>query len=285
MEARPPSPIAPPWRLATFVLASSVGVLGLRVVLSPLSGWIAGATGIPVSTYAWVWTMAGGLLIGHVWTFQQVEPRGWTYVGLGRAALTAPAVAGGFALGATAIAVPSLLLLGLGWLRVVPAPEGDSLGAGVRTLGLLVPGALWEELLVRGFAFAVLREAWGTWRALLATSAVFGLLHLQNVGATAQSVAAVTLAGVFLGMVLVRTGSLYATWAAHLAWNFVIAGVLHAAVSGIGLSAPDYRVVDTGPDWATGGVWGPEGGLFAGLGMLAAIGVLLSRRQLPAADS
>jgi hypothetical protein len=50
-------------------------------------------------------------------------------------------------------------------------------------------------------------------------------------------------------------------------------------VSGIGLAAPNYRVVDAGPDWATGGAWGPEGGLFAGLGMAVALLFLYRRRE------
>ena len=65
--------------------------------------------------------------------------------------------------------------------------------------------------------------------------------------------------------------SLYAPWAAHLAWNAVLVTLLHAPVSGIVMRAPDYRVLDAGPDWATGGTWGPEGGWFAAFGLTAAI--------------
>jgi membrane protease YdiL (CAAX protease family) len=274
--APPPfSDITPPWRLVVFILACAVGVMALRLVLPPLAGWVGRLTGAPVPTYTIIWALAGGLLVGHAWTFRMVEPRGWAYVGLGRAALRPGPIAGAALLGAVAIALPSAVLLGLGWLRVAPAPEGDSLGAAVGMLPLLVPAALWEELLLRGFAFAVVREAWGTWRALVVTSLVFGLLHLMNAESGAQSVALVTLAGIFLGAILVRTGSLYAAWAAHLAWNFVMAAGLHAAVSGVGLAAPDYRIVDAGPDWATGGPWGPEGGLFAGLAMALSTLLLL----------
>jgi membrane protease YdiL (CAAX protease family) len=276
--APPPfSDITPPWRLVIFILACAVGVMALRLVLPPVAGWLGRLTGTPVPTYTVIWALAGGLVVGHAWTFRLVEPRGWSFVGLGRGALRPGVVAGAALLGATAIALPSAALLGLGWLRVVPAPAGNSLGAALGMFPLLVPAAWWEELLLRGYAFAVVREAWGTWRALIVTSAVFGLLHLMNAGSGPQSVALVTLAGLFLGAILVRTGSLYAAWAAHFAWNLVMAAGLHAAVSGVGLAAPDYRVVDSGPDWATGGPWGPEGGLFAGLAMGVSILLLLRR--------
>ena len=145
-------------------------------------------------------------------------------------------------------------------------------------LGFLAPAALWEELVFRGYAFAVLAEWWGTPAALGATSLVFGLVHLQNVGATPESIAVVVMAGVFLGAVLVVLRSLWAAFAAHLTWNWVLAGVLHSAVSGVPFATPDYRLVDAGPDWATGGVWGPEGGVPAALGLVVVTAYLYLRR-------
>jgi hypothetical protein len=89
----------------------------------------------------------------------------------------------------------------------------------------------------------------------------------------------VVLAGVFLAGVLVVTRSLYAAFVAHLAWNWSLAGGLHTAVSAIPFATPDYRVVDAGPDWATRGVWGPEGGVGAALGLLSASAYLYVRRR------
>ena len=84
-------------------------------------------------------------------------------------------------------------------------------------------------------------------------------------------------AGFFLGAILLATGSLYAAGAAHFAWNWVMAGALHIAVSGIASSDADYRTVETGPDWLTGGPWGPEGGLAAVAAMFVAIFYLYGR--------
>lgn len=273
----PQQPIPAPWRLVVFILASTAGVLGVGLVASPLARMLGGVIGIPITSWVNVWALAGGMLIGHWWTFRLVDARGWTFVGLGREALRPATLVGAALLGAGAILIPSAALLAAGWVQIVPAEPGSSLGAAAGLVPLLLPAALWEELLLRGYFFSALREVWGVWRTLLVTSAIFGLLHLQNAGATAQSVVLVTLAGVFLGSVLVRTGSLYAAWVAHFAWNFALAGGLHAAVSGLGFAMPDYTLVDTGPDWATGGQWGPEGGLFAGLGMLAGILILFRR--------
>jgi hypothetical protein len=131
----------------------------------------------------------------------------------------------------------------------------------------LLPGALLEELVTRGYIFAALREVWG-WRwTLVITSVAFGLLHLKNAGVTIGSVLLVIAAGFLLGGVLVAVRSLYAAWMTHFAWNWTMAVVFHTAVSGYPLESPGYRYVDAGPDWATGGAWGPEGGIPAGIGM------------------
>ena len=121
-------------------------------------------------------------------------------------------------------------------------------------------------------------SSWGWPWAIGATSVAFGLLHLANNGANAESVTLVTLAGFFLAGVLYFTRSLYAAWMAHFAWNWTMAVLFHTAVSGYPLESPRYRYVDAGPDWATGGPWGPEGGIPAGLGMIVGIGYLYMRR-------
>jgi uncharacterized protein len=144
---------------------------------------------------------------------------------------------------------------------------------------VLLPAALAEELLARGYVFSVIRDA-SDWRwSLGATSIGFGLLHLQNNGATPASLAMVMLAGVFLGLVRVATGSLYAAWMAHFSWNWTMAALFHTAVSGYPFEAPVYRYVDAGPNWATGGVWGPEASVPAGLSMLLVVGYLMARQH------
>jgi hypothetical protein len=48
-------------------------------------------------------------------------------------------------------------------------------------------------------------------------------------------------------------------------------------VSGMPSRDPDYRVVETGPDWLTGGPWGPEGGVAAVMAMFVVFFYLYGR--------
>jgi membrane protease YdiL (CAAX protease family) len=245
-------------------------------VLYPVALLLARALGGRPALESWL--NLAGVLLAHVLVLRVVERRPLADVGLGRDAARPARLLAGFGLGALAIAVPVALLLASGLFRLVPSAPGDAVAAAAALVGwTFVPAALFEELLVRGYPFLVLRESLGALPALLVTSVAFGVLHAQNPGATVASVAAVTLAGVFLGGVLLATGSLWAAWMAHLAWNATLGVGYHAVVSGLAFPAPDYRLVDAGPDWLTGGPWGPEGGAAAAGGMLAALAFLHRR--------
>jgi uncharacterized protein len=231
------------------------------------------------SLTAQAWLEALGVLAGTAVTLRVVDRRPWSDVWLDRGAARPSLLTFGFAIGGLAIGLPILLLLLVHWLRNGGSASGSWVAAAARLTLFLAPAALLEELLTRGYILSVMREAWGWGWGVGVTSVAFGMLHLANNGATADSVLLVTLAGFFLAAVLYVTRSLYAAWMAHLAWNWTMAVIFHAAVSGYPMEAPGYRYVDAGPDWATGGPWGPEGGLPAGLGMCAGIAYLLIRRR------
>jgi membrane protease YdiL (CAAX protease family) len=254
-----------------------VSLVVIQMAVLPLVGGVFAAIGVRVVLYPWA--LLASALLAHSLTFRFVEPRGWASIRLDLAALKPRSIATGTVLGALAVGLPSLALLAIGWLQVIPAGAGSSILAGITTLLFLAPAALWEELMFRGYAFTVLSEWLHPAAALGLTSLVFGLVHLQNSGASPASIVVVVLAGVFLGGVLLATRSLYAAFAAHLAWNWTLAGALHSAVSGIPFATPDYQIIDAGPDWATGGVWGPEGGVPAALGLTVATIYLYARRS------
>jgi uncharacterized protein len=272
----PTGTVRPPWRLAIFGVASVVSLLVVNGAIAPFVSGAISLTGARVVLYPWV--LLASAIVAHIATFHFVEPRRWAAVALDRSAVRVKPIATAAILGILAVGLPCGALLAIGWLRVAPAPEGSSLMLAASTALFLAPAAFWEELVFRGYGFAVLVEWWGRRAALGVTSAVFGLVHLQNAGATWASVAVVALAGLFLGAVLLLTRSLYAAFAAHLTWNWTLAAVLHTAVSGIPFDTPDYQVIDAGPDWATGGVWGPEGGVPAAIGLLVAMIYLYVRR-------
>jgi len=216
--------------------------------------------------------------LAHYVMLRWVDHKPWSYVGLGSEQCTLRVLLIGLALGSLCILVPSGGLLLAHDLTVVTGLQGRYGWIALATGGalLFLPQSLSEEMLSLGYLFSALRDGVGEVGALAATSLGFGLLHMGNPGATAQSVTVVVLAGIFLGAILVITRSLYAAWMAHFAWNWSMADLLHAPVSGIRFPYSGYRVDDAGPDWLTGGSWGPEGGAAAVAGMTVGIALLIA---------
>lgn len=177
--------------------------------------------------------------------------------------------------------------LGLGLLLAVSVLAGMTLLGGVEwsadggsvlawlagALGaaafLALPAAA-EEALLRGYPLQALTEAWGGGWALVTTSAVFGALHLGNPGATALGTANTMAAGLFLGALYLRTGSLWWATGAHLAWNWGLGFLADLPVSGLVIAdAPLVDARSAGPGWLGGGAFGPEGSVVATVGFLA----------------
>ena len=265
------------WRLLAFIVVAVLAVQVAGLLIYPPLLTVAHLVGWRPILYGWVAVV--GLLVAHHVSLRRIDRLPWSAAGLGRAAARPALLAWGFLLGGLAIGIPSTILWALGLLRREPQPEGGSLVEAVRVFALLAPLAFTEELIVRGYPLMVLRERWGSPVAVAVTSVIFGLLHIGNPGSSASAIIMATLAGVMLAAVVIATNSLYAATAAHLAWNWMMGAVLHVPVSGFGVRTPDYRLVDSGPDWATGGAWGPEAGVGAAVGMVSVLMYLHLRRM------
>jgi membrane protease YdiL (CAAX protease family) len=222
------------------------------------------------------WLLLISVVIPTV-AFVRFDKLPWSALGLDRRAAAPRVLVIGLAYGALSIGLASVALLALGELRILPRPPGNWWSAAAISIVILLPAAFVEELLMRGYLFAILRRLGGWKLALIVTSVVFGLIHSWNPGADAESILAVTVAGFFLGAILLATRSLYAAGAAHFAWNWIMAGALHTPVSGVTSPVVDYETVDAGPDWLTGGPWGPEGGLAAVIAMFVVVFYLYGR--------
>jgi membrane protease YdiL (CAAX protease family) len=120
-----------------------------------------------------------------------------------------------------------------------------------------------EEIVFRGGVYRLMEEGFGTLAALLISGALFGLLHAPNPGATTVSTLAIALeAGMMLAAAYAMTRSLWLPIGLHFAWNFTEGGIFGAAVSG-GKAHGLLKTSLSGPDFLTGGAFGPEASVVA----------------------
>jgi hypothetical protein len=183
--------------------------------------------------------------------------------------------AGGVAL----VGLPIAALFALGAYEVVlfrgvsPALLGVAAIIGI--------AAVVEELVYRCLLFRVLERAWGTGVALAIQGVVFALLHLGNVehgsaGDVMAMLVSVALLGLLWAGLFVLARNLWVVAAHHAAWNFTIL-LSGAPLSGI----EDWRAIApiesryAGPDWLTGGMFGPESSLLVMVSIAVAVVLLL----------
>lgn len=189
-----------------------------------------------------------------------------------------PLMLGG-ASGAALAAFPIALLFAVGAYELVLVRGASP--ALLNVAVLIAIAATLEEVTYRCLLFRVLERAWGTGVALAVQSVVFALVHLENVergGAAdvATMLISVTMLGLLWAGVFILTRNLWATAANHAAWNFTI------LLSGVPLSGiEDWRDIVpletryAGPDWLTGGIFGPESSFIVIMFLTAAVVLLL----------
>ena len=192
--------------------------------------------------------------------------RSWVPIGLG------------LGVGVALLTIAAVTLLGGGssWTT-------NAVASGIAwALGLSIFAGVIEELFARGTLLRISEQHLGTLVAIVLSSAIFGLQHADNAGATVLSTVAVALeGGVMLGLVYVVARTLWAPIAVHFAWNFS-QSVLSIPVSG-NETFGAWQVQFEGPAWLTGGTFGLEPSAIAvalWAVVIVVLAVIAARRHL-----
>jgi membrane protease YdiL (CAAX protease family) len=123
--------------------------------------------------------------------------------------------------------------------------------------------AIIEEILVRGIIFRIAEEKLGSYVALTISSILFGIFHLLNPNCTLISFACITIAGSMMGAAFIYSRNLWMPIALHFAWNFTQSGIFGAITSGNEKTGSLLEAKIQGPEFITGGEFGPEGSIQA----------------------
>jgi hypothetical protein len=183
----------------------------------------------------------------------------------------------GLGAGVALFGIAVAIAAALGVYRVVGWGDPSALLVDLLIVGI-VPGLI-EELLFRGILFRWIEELGGSWAALVITSALFGLAHILNPGATWFSSFSVAVeAGLLLGGAYMFTRTLWMPIGLHAAWNFTQGGIFGVPVSGH-VSHGLVQATLTGPALLSGGAFGLEASVIA-LAVCTAAGAWFVRLAL-----
>jgi hypothetical protein len=158
-----------------------------------------------------------------------------------------------------------------GFVSVQPRP----LSAGELAQMLLISAVLFtaagaaEELLFRGYPFQSMMQGMGFLPAMLLLSAGFAAAHGGNPNIGFLPLFNIFLAGVWLSYAYMTTRALWLPIGLHFSWNFTQTTLFGFPTSGVAVHSDSLlELTQGGPDWVTGGMFGPEGGILATAALL-----------------
>ena len=136
--------------------------------------------------------------------------------------------------------------------------------------------------LFRGVLFRIVEGRLGTWLSLVLSSALFGLSHLFNPGATLWSAFAIAIeAGGMLAAAYAATRNLWVPIGLHFGWNFAEGAIFGTQISGKDAPEGLLHGALSGPNLLSGGEFGPEASVYSLIaGVLVTIAFMwLARRR------
>jgi hypothetical protein len=104
---------------------------------------------------------------------------------------------------------------------------------------------------------------------------LYGLFHTLAGDGSFAAFLVTFLAGILLALGWLRTHALWLPWGVHFAWNVILGILLGLPVTGSVDGSTVIQSTTYGRSVFTGGSFGPEAGLYAAIGVLVAIVVLI----------
>lgn len=117
-----------------------------------------------------------------------------------------------------------------------------------------------EELAFRGYLLQNMKDGMGLLWAVLISCILYGLLHMSNPNSTILSGSLIAVFGYLRIFGWLRSGQLWLSMGMHAGWDFFQGPIFGFPVSGMNTeSLVKHNIL--GPDWITGGSFGPEAGV------------------------
>jgi membrane protease YdiL (CAAX protease family) len=188
----------------------------------------------------------------------------------------------GFGIALSAMGILFFGSLQMGWIANVEfnLTASSLIWSHLSFLGAMVLVGIYEELWSRSYMMLNLAEglsfkripSWVSWLAAAILSSVFfSALHLGNPNVSLNASINILLAGLMLAYPFWKSRRLGLSIGIHMGWNYAQGGLFGWAVSGVPVRGSLITQKGTGPEWITGGLFGPEGGLLGTLGILLVI--------------
>ncbi len=258
--------LRPGWKILAFVLLAATFVMAFTWPLRWFDSWLeeAGFARLP-GLIGPVFALIGTLLASFIVT-RWLNRKPFAAVGLWLHARAMKECAWGILLGFLMMASVFLVLFVSGFIQVdsfILEPT-DALGIILSSMIMFAASAMLEEVVFRGYPFQTLIQGVSLLPAVVLMAALFSVSHLTNPNTSTFGIINIGLAAIWLSFAYLKTKGLWLPFGLHFGWNFSQTTIFSFPTSGIEFAEFKlFGTVVTGPEWLTGGAFGPEGGALA----------------------
>jgi hypothetical protein len=180
----------------------------------------------------------------------------------------------GAALGWSLLLAAILPMMLLGSLHPEFNLSFANLGYAIVSVLTIAVATLALEVAFRGFLFIQFIEATGPVFATLFLSFLYATLSAFRPDATPLSIFDTFLFAVLFSIAYLRTRALWVGWGIHFAWNAAAALIFGLPIAGnAGYNNLIFTSV-SGPEWLTGGAYGPEASFFTAIILITGLFLL-----------
>lgn len=191
----------------------------------------------------------------------------------GSFAMGAKEMGAGLFLGAVLLLAAAVLIVLFGGARIQLSGQ-ENLGPWLLGyLALFVLVGLGEETAFRGYAMAAMAQTENPPLICCFTGLIFGLAHSANNNFSMMGFVNISLVGILLAFLVLKTGRLWMPIGFHIAWNFFQGCMVGFPVSG--LETKSLFVMErTGSTLISGGSFGAEGSILTTAVLIAVLAAI-----------
>jgi membrane protease YdiL (CAAX protease family) len=139
------------------------------------------------------------------------------------------------------------------------------------SVAVIALGTLAVEIAFRGYLFARLIDSIGTVAATIVVSVLYAIASDLHPNASFLSVAVAFFTSLLLCNAYLRTHGIWVSWGLHFGWAATTALFLGLPSAGDASLPTLVTTSVSGPEWLTGGAYGPDAALLTGLIRLLAL--------------
>ena len=268
------------WRILIFLVMFMGLSIGGQVAIRAALGGFPKGSGLVFVLLATTATIA--VLVAR----RYLDRKSFVSLGLGDLGRGWKDLLFGFFLSGTMAAIVFSAMFGFGLIEnlAISVSVGEAIALLTLPLGITILVGYWEELVFRGYLLQNMAEGMGMLLAIGVSCVVYGLVHAANPNASILSSTIIVLFGFLRIYGYLATGLLWLSIGMHIGWNFFQGPVFGYAASGHVEDRTVLTHVPSGPDWLSGGAFGPETSLITVPVVLLALVVMRywSRRDAAA---